>query len=197
MTVVLASASPRRQELLRKITEDFIVCPSGAEELVPPGFSPKQTVEYLAHLKTKDIADKYPHDLVIGADTIVAVDDKILGKPHSRQECMEMLTALSGRSHSVYTGVAVAVKGEITCFAKESLVTFYPLTKREMETYADSEEPYDKAGAYGIQGQGALFVEKIEGDYFNIMGLPVSALYRHLEKRGFSFPVLRNRTKSE
>lgn len=194
MAVILASASPRRQELLRKITEDFIVCPSGAEELVPPGFSPKQTVEYLAQLKAKDIADRYPHDLVIGADTIVAVDDKILGKPHSRQECMEMLAALSGRSHSVYTGVVVAAKGEITCFVQESRVSFYPLTQQEMEAYADSEEPYDKAGAYGIQGQGALFVEKIDGDYFNIMGLPVSALYRHLKKRGFSFPIPGNNT---
>lgn len=187
MAIVLASASPRRQELLQKITADFIVCPSGAKEDVPPGLTPRQTVEYLASLKAEDIAAERPEDVVIGADTLVAVDGRVLGKPRGRRECLEMLSSLSGRSHSVFTGVAVAAGGELTCFSQESLVTFYPLTRKEMEEYASLEEPYDKAGAYGIQGQGSLFVKGIQGDYFNIMGLPVAALYRHLRKRGI-FP---------
>ena len=124
-------------------------------------------------------------DIIIAADTVVAVDDRVLGKPHSRAEAVEMLTMLSGRSHTVYTGVTVR-KGETVCTQHEcTRVTFRPLTGAEIEAYVDSKEPMDKAGSYGIQGLGCLLVQGIEGDYYNVMGLPVCRLGQMLRTIGF------------
>ena len=130
------------------------------------------------HQPTKD-------DIVIAADTVVAVKDQVLGKPHSRQQAVEMLTMLSGRSHTVYTGVTVC-RGDIICTEHEGTrVTFRPLAAAEIEAYVDTNEPMDKAGSYGIQGLGCLLVKGIEGDYYNVMGLPVCRLGQMLRRVGF------------
>lgn len=184
MQFILASQSPRRQELLAKITPTFKVVPFSGNENIPEGLSPLQAVEYLARLKTSSVGNNFPDDIVIGADTIVVLNNKILGKPSDKADCVRMLSELSGNVHMVYTGVAVLAKGELTSFVSESSVEFYPMTDAEIQAYANMDEPYDKAGSYGIQGHGALFVKRINGDYFNIMGLPTAELYRHLGQRG-------------
>ena len=180
-TVILASASPRRKELLELITEDFRIMPSGVEETVPNGIPPEKQPEYLARLKADDIAKKYPHDTVIGADTSVIIDNCVLGKPDSREEAKKMLCMLSGRAHKVVTGCAVIKNGECRSFSSVTSVEFYPLTDREIEEYIDTGEPFDKAGAYGIQGKGGLLVKAIKGDWFNVVGLPVAELARVLK----------------
>ncbi len=184
MQFILASQSPRRQELLCKITPNFKVVPFSGDENIPEGLSPLQAVEYLARLKTSSVGNNFPDDIVIGADTIVVLNNEILGKPADKADCVRMLGELSGNVHMVYTGVAVLANGELTSFVSESSVEFYPMTDAEIQAYADMDEPYDKAGSYGIQGHGALFVKRINGDYFNIMGLPTAELYRHLGQRG-------------
>ncbi|MBE6957253.1 MAG: septum formation inhibitor Maf [Ruminococcaceae bacterium] len=187
MKIVLASQSPRRRELLERIgIEEFEICPATEEELAPEGLSPDRLVEYLSADKARHVAGGFaPEDIIIAADTVVAVEGRILGKPHSRQEAVEMLTLLSGRSHAVYTGVTVC-RGDVTLTEHErTRVTFRPLTAAEIEAYVDSKEPMDKAGSYGIQGLGSLLVEGIEGDYYNVMGLPVCRLGQMLGKVGF------------
>ena len=180
MKIVLASQSPRRRELLERMgITKFEICPDTEEERAPAGLTPDRLVEYLSADKARHVAGHFaPEDIIIAADTVVAVDDRVLGKPHSRAEAVEMLTMLSGRSHTVYTGVTVR-KGETVCTQHEcTRVTFRPLTGAEIEAYVDSKEPMDKAGSYGIQGLGCLLVQGIEGDYYNVMGLPVAKLFR-------------------
>lgn len=177
---ILASQSPRRQELLRVVLPEFEVKPCHAPEEVPQGLAPYQVVEHLARQKAGLIAAGEPGAVVIGSDTVVAIDGQILGKPRDREDCLRMLRMLSGRSHTVYTGVAFAKDGQLHSFWEETQVEFYPLTEQEMQWYASLEEPYDKAGSYGIQGQGSLLVKGIRGDYFNVMGLPVARLWREL-----------------
>ena len=123
----------------------------------------------------------FPDETVIGADTVVSIDGEILGKPHDEADAWRMLELLSGRTHSVFTGVAVISNGKLTTFAEETRVTFFPLDDREIARYIAAGEPFDKAGAYGIQGAGALLVKGIEGDYYNVMGLPAGRLYRLLK----------------
>ena len=210
--LVLASASPRRRELLSQIGLEFTVMPSTKEE------NAKTTeagalVQELSRQKAVDIweqlsggqgqnpdADqeqiseetqepnlngkRQPELLVIGADTVVCCEGKILGKPHSREAAAEMLTALQGRSHEVYTGVTLYSQSETVTFFECTQVEFYPMTEVEISEYIDSKEPMDKAGAYGIQGKCAIFVDKIDGDYNNVVGLPVAAIYRELKKLG-------------
>ena len=211
--LVLASASPRRRELLSQIGLEFSVMPSTKEE------NTKTTeagalVQELSRQKAVDIweqlsggqgqnpdADqeqiseetqepnlngkRQPELLVIGADTVVCCEGKILGKPHSREAAAEMLTALQGRSHEVYTGVTLYSQSETVTFFECTQVEFYPMTEVEISEYIDSKEPMDKAGAYGIQGLGARFVKGIRGDYNNVVGLPVGRLYQELKSRGW------------
>ncbi len=179
-TVILASASPRRKELLELITEDFKIIPSGVEETVPDGIPPEKQPEFLARLKAEDIAKKYPHDTVIGADTSVIIDNCVLGKPAGSKQAKDMLKMLSGRTHRVVTGCTVIKNGECHSFSSVTEVEFYPLTDGEIEDYIATGECFDKAGAYGIQGKGGLLVKAIRGDWFNVVGLPVAELARRL-----------------
>lgn len=182
MSLILASGSPRRQELLKLITEDFTVHPVDADETLPQGMPVEMAAAFLADLKAKEAARLFPDDIVIGCDTVVILGDEIMGKPRDREDARRMLRALSGESHSVLTGTSLYHGKQTSVFTTETLVTFYPLSDAEIEAYLDTGEPFDKAGAYGIQGKGALLVQGIEGDYFNVVGLPVAALSRALRQ---------------
>ncbi len=182
MAVILASQSPRRKELMGFITEDFTVKVSDAEEVTDPSLSPEETVKALAVLKGEAVAESHPDDTVISADTIVVLDGKILGKPKNRDDAFRMLSSLSGKIHTVYTGVCVIAKNKQLCFADKTEVTFYPLSDEDINSYIETGEPFDKAGAYGIQGKGSIMIKGIFGDYYNVMGLPVARLNRLLKE---------------
>lgn len=184
MAIILASASPRRKELLSFITTDFIVRISDADESTVKELSPEETAKTLAAIKGDAVSELYPDNTVISADTIVVLKDKILGKPHSREEAFSMLSSLSGQTHTVFTGVQIISNGKKTVFAEATSVTFYPLTETEINAYIDTNEPFDKAGAYGIQGKGSLLIKEISGDYYNVMGLPVAKLARIMRENG-------------
>lgn len=191
-TVVLASGSPRRREILEQIGLPFSVAVSGAEENIPEGLEPYYAVQTLAFLKAADVARSADSDaVVIGADTVVVVDDEIIGKPKDAEDAIGMLKRLSGRSHSVLTGVAVVRRsdGKSVSLTVETKVHFRKLSEAEISSYVKTGEPLDKAGAYGIQGLGGLFVDKIEGDYYNVVGLPLSRLGRLLCEE-FNFELL-------
>ena len=234
--LVLASASPRRRELLSQIGLEFTVMPSTKEEnakateagalvqelsrqkavdiweqLSGGQQNPDANQEQLSDADQEQISDanqgqisdanqkqisgemrepnldgkRQPELLVIGADTVVCCEGKILGKPHSREAAAEMLAALQGRSHEVYTGVTLYSQSEAVTFFECTQVEFYPMTEAEISDYIDSKEPMDKAGAYGIQGLGARFVKGIRGDYNNVVGLPVGRLYQELKSHGW------------
>jgi septum formation protein len=183
-SLILASQSPRRRELLEQVGLRFTVHPSTIEEQVEEEMTPEALVQELARQKAADVYSHYPEDIVLGADTLVAVDGEVLGKPRSEEEAAEMLHKLSGKTHQVHTGTAIISGQGETVFAETVHVTFYPLTESEIDTYIQSKEPEDKAGAYGIQGLGAVLVERIEGDYFSIVGLPVARVVRVLKKHG-------------
>lgn len=177
--IILASQSPRRRELMSYITKDFDVQVSDVDETLPLGISPKDAVEYLSRIKAEPFRNE--NDIIIGADTVVSIDNVILGKPHSKANAKQMLERLSGREHSVFTGVTI-LKGEKTeTFSVETVVKFLPLKEKDIDWYVSTGEPMDKAGAYGIQGFGSLLVEKINGDYFNVVGLPVSKVNQVLK----------------
>lgn len=176
--LILASKSPRRKELLSLITENFVIKTANVDETLPRGITPDKAVEYLSKIKAEPFANGV--DTVIGADTVVAVDGKILGKPTNRQEAFDMLKTLSGKYHSVFTGVTVIKPEGTVTFSVETRVKFFDLTDDEINAYIATGECDDKAGAYGIQGKGALLVEKIDGDYFNVVGLPVSLVNKFL-----------------
>ena len=182
INVVLASGSPRRQELLKYIFNDFTVKVSNIEEIIPENLNATKIPEYLAEIKAKDIASKFPNSLVIGADTVVIVGNTVLGKPKNRAEAYEMLKSLSGTTHKVITGCALLLNGNYRTFSVITEVEFYPLTENEIEEYIASDEPYDKAGGYGIQSKGALLVKGIKGDYFNVVGFPIAELKRQITK---------------
>ncbi len=183
--IILASASPRRRELLEQIGLEFAVIPSKAEEIITKE-RPAEIVEELSKQKAEDVAAQVEEGIVIGSDTIVWQDGRVMGKPHSREEAWEMLRGLQGNTHSVFTGVTVIVKQEgkevYHTFSKETKVHVYPMTEEETEAYLDTGEPMDKAGAYGIQGRFAAWVESIEGDYNSVVGLPVSDLWQVLKQ---------------
>lgn len=179
--MILASQSPRRRELLSLITENFRVTPAKGEEILPDGISPKEAVILLSRQKAEEIYKEYKNETVIASDTVVAIDGKILGKPADKADAASMLSLLSGRTHSVFTGVCIICEdGREICFAEETAVEFWQLSDELISDYVASGEPMDKAGAYGIQGSGALLVKSIKGDYYNVMGLPVGRLYREL-----------------
>jgi septum formation protein len=180
MTFVLASASPRRAELLRAAGFTFTVDAVDIDESVEPGETAAQHVRRLARVKAEAGARRHPDLTVLGADTVVVVDGRILGKPKDDEDACGMLAALSGRVHHVYTGVAVARQGRIRDAVDISAVTFAPLTGEQIAAYVATGEPRDKAGAYAIQGWAARFVERLEGSYSGVVGLPVAVAHRLL-----------------
>lgn len=181
MKLVLASKSPRRSEILKNAGFDFVIRTADADEAIAEGTNPEDAVVMLAARKAMAV-ERNEDEVVLGADTIVVLGDKILGKPKDREDAFNMLRSLSGRVHSVFTGVcAISDKGSMT-FAEETKVEFYPLTDEEINTYIDSNDCYDKAGAYGIQGLASKFIRGINGDYFNVVGLPISSVYKKILK---------------
>ena len=180
MGIILASASPRRKELLGYIVNEYKVLPSGVEEIVPKGMPVLKQPEYLSKIKALDIAKQYPNDVIIGADTSVILGNEILGKPKDKADAERMLLNLSGKVHKVVTGCTVVKNGICKSFSVVSRVKFQKLTKAEIDAYLDTDEPYDKAGSYAVQGRAGAFVEWIKGDYFNIVGLPISKLKKYL-----------------
>ena len=167
---------------MRLISERFEVIPADVEEILPYNISALDAAEYLAKLKAQSVALDNPDALVIGCDTAVIVDDEVLGKPRDADDAFSMLRKLSGREHSVVTGCALCYGGKTVSFSEETKVIFYELTDKEILDYIATNEPNDKAGAYGIQGRGALLVKSIVGDYFNVVGMPVSRLSREIQK---------------
>ena len=187
MSLILASASPRRRELLEGLGLSFEIRPARGEERPTPGLSGAETAKALSRAKCAEVAAAAAaEDIIIAADTVVVLDGAILGKPRDTADAKRMLTALSGREHWVYTGVTVARGGETIAQAEGTAVHFRPLTEREIDAYIATGEPMDKAGAYGIQGRAALFVESIHGDYFNVVGLPLCRLGEMLKELGVS-----------
>ena len=187
--IVLASQSPRRRELLARMgLTGFEILPARGEETAGPHLPPEQLVEALSRQKCAEVAALRPGALVIAADTVVAAAGRVLGKPRSREEASEMLAALSGRTHTVYTGLTVALGERQVTEHEATAVRFRALTEADIAHYIATGEPMDKAGAYGIQGYGCTLVEGIEGDYYNVMGLPVFRLARLLS--GFGVDVL-------
>lgn len=178
MNIILASASPRRKEILENTNIKFDIISSSIEELVLDGESPCQMVMRLAFEKGIDIASKYKSNLVISADTIVVLDDNVLGKPKDEEEARQMISNLSGRTHQVITGISLInlENNKKIIDYVVSNVKFKKLSKDDINDYIKTKESLDKAGAYGIQGYGAILVEEIQGDYFNIVGLPISKL---------------------
>ena len=181
MNLILASGSPRRKELLGLFGIPFVIRAADIDETMDPGQAPFDEVARVSRLKALAVPRKQS-DIVIAADTIVVCEDRVLGKPHSRKEAVRMLTALSGRDHQVMTGCTVVRGRKAETFTEVTDLHFRLLTDTEIARYVDSGEPMDKAGAYGIQGGAALFCEKIVGDYYNVMGLPVCRLGQVLRK---------------
>ena len=186
MRIILASQSPRRRELLERMgITKFDIIPAQGEEVAAPGLTPQALVEELSRQKCAEVAACVgPEDLVIAADTVVAIDGQVLGKPRSREHAMEMLSELSGREHHVYTGFTVTRGGQTVTGHEDTAVCFRPLTAGEIAAYVDTGEPMDKAGSYGIQGRGCVLVEGIRGDYYNVVGLPVCRLAQVLAQFG-------------
>ena len=187
--IVLASGSPRRQELLRNIgITDFDIRVPETEEAFPAGLSPQQVVSHISREKAEAAAKLCtPEEIVITADTMVFLDDQRLGKPADEADALRMLTALQGRHHTVCTGVTVRQGDTSLTECETTEVYFRTASREELLGYIATGEPMDKAGAYGIQGKGSLLVEKIHGDYFNVMGLPVLRLSRMLRRFGIRF----------
>jgi septum formation protein len=187
--IVLCSGSPRRQELLRRIgVERFDIRVPYTEETFPAGLTPRQTVEYISREKAAAARRLCTADeIFITADTMVFLDDRRLGKPRDEAEALEMLTALQGRRHTVCTGVTVGRGDRLLTESEATEVLFRPASQAELRSYIRTGEPMDKAGAYGIQEKGALLVESIHGDFFNVMGLPVLRLSRMLGRFGITF----------
>ena len=188
MKFILASASPRRRELMEMLrVSPLEIRPAKGEEHPASGLNGEETAAALSRQKCAEVAAAAdPADVVIAADTVVWLDDTIFGKPHDHDDAVRMLSTLSGRTHTVYTGVTIARDGEMLTEVEASDVRFRKLTPEEIEAYVATGEPMDKAGAYGAQGYAALFVEGIDGDFFNVMGLPLCRLGQMLKAFGIS-----------
>lgn len=182
MNLVLASKSPRRSEILKNAGIEFVVRTADADETIPEGIKPEDAVVFLAARKAMAVK-REDGETILGADTVVVLDGKILGKPRDREDACNMIKALSGRVHSVFTGVCAIGDGFSITFAEETKVEFLPLSDDEINDYINTDEPYDKAGAYGIQGLASKFIRGIEGDYFNVVGLPISSVYKKILKK--------------
>ena len=189
MKFILASSSPRRRELLLRLQTPFdIILPDVDESIIPPDGSPEPYCTALAELKANDISQHYPNNLVIGSDTIVVLDDQIMGKPEDKAMAQNMLETLSGKTHHVYTGVCLkwAERNIHHLFAEITMVTFRELSEADINHYIESCPPYDKAGSYGIQDWSAIFVKEIKGCYDNVVGFPISRFYQELKKLGIN-----------
>lgn len=184
--LVLASGSPRRREVLQALGLTFAVRRPELEETIVPGESPESTVRRLAEEKAACVSAE-PGELVLAADTVVMLDDELLGKPDDERAAVEMLMRLRGRSHDVFTGLALREGDRRVSAAARTEVTFRPFDRSECEAYVATGEPLDKAGAYGIQGFGSALVERIDGDFFNVMGLPVPTLLELLTSFGYRY----------
>lgn len=182
MALILASQSPRRKELLGYITENFTVKVSDADESFDPSLPPEEIAKTLASIKGEAVFAFHTDDTVISADTIVVLGSSILGKPRSEQEAFSMLKSLSGKTHSVFTGVCILSVDKKICFAEKTEVNFCTLSDEDINSYIATNEPFDKAGAYGIQGKGSVLISSIKGDYYNVMGLPVAKLNKALKE---------------
>lgn len=184
--IILASASPRRKEILGITGLRFGVCASDYEEEVKPSLKPRDLARSLSRKKAEAVAHKYKNSLIIAADTFIVFRGKLLGKPHTPAEARKMLTLLNGKSHSVITGYSIFDTGTGKKLSRsvETKVWVRKMTAQEINAYVATKEPLDKAGAYAIQGLGASFIEKIEGDFFNVVGLPLHALIESLKKFG-------------
>ena len=180
MQLILASASPRRKELLGLFGIPFVVRAADIDETMDPSAPAQQEVARVSRLKAQAVP-REPEDVVVAADTIVVCDGKILGKPSDPRQAVEMLTLLSGRDHQVMTGCTVLRGENSETFTEVTDLHFRPLSQKEIEAYVQSGEPMDKAGAYGIQGGAALFCEGLNGDYYNVVGLPVCRLHKALQ----------------
>lgn len=179
---VLASQSPRRAELLKYITPEFEILPSDCDETVPDGVPADEAPQILAVRKALHVRELRPDALVIGCDTVVIIDGVILGKPHDAQDAKRMLRLLSGRTHTVVSGVCICLGSKTLSFTQNTLVSFYDMSDEEIDSYVQECSPLDKAGAYGIQDRGGLFVKHIDGDFYNIVGLPIARLNREIKK---------------
>ena len=185
MKLILASASPRRKELLGKIGLEFDIIPAKGEEIVTKSL-PWEVVEELSFQKAKEIADMQTGEcIVIGSDTIVANGEEIMGKPKDEADAFRMLSEIAGNIHQVYTGVTLIRTGDhpkVITFAEKTDVHLYPMSGEEINAYITTKDPMDKAGAYGIQGDFAIHVKGIEGDYYNVVGLPIGKVYQELKR---------------
>lgn len=180
--IILASASPRRKEILELADLKFDVMPSDAQEITTKT-APNEVVMELASIKAKDIYKKSEkQSMIVGADTVVAYQGQILGKPTDKADAKRMLTMLSGQTHEVYTGVCVIEDGKTKTFYEETKVTFYEISDEQIEHYIKTGEPMDKAGSYGIQGKAAVFIKGIEGDYYNVVGFPIARFLQEITK---------------
>jgi len=183
--LVLASASPRRQELLRNAGIPFEIQPAHVPEDPLPGEGAKECAERLAREKVLAISRQRPHDVVLGADTVVVIDNEILGKPADRADAVRMLRMLSGREHQVITGVCLVVRGQWSVASETTVVEMSEISGDEIAAYVATGEPMDKAGAYAIQGIASRWIPRIDGDYSNVVGLPVALVWRMLRRAGF------------
>ena len=180
--VILASASPRRQELIKLIFDSVEILPADCDETLPEGIGAREAVEYLSKIKNEASAKlTEKENLVVSADTVVSVDNEILGKPVNKEDARRMISLLSGKVHQVYTGVTISLNEKTKTFSEKTDVEFFDLTENEIEEYISSKEPYDKAGAYGIQGKAGLLIKGINGDYYNVVGFPIARLKREIE----------------
>lgn len=182
MELILASNSPRRRELLTLAGIEYTVIPSECDEILPEKITPAQAVEELSRQKAEDVFSRHPDKMIIAADTVVALGDTILGKPKNDEDAFNMLSSLSGKIHTVYTGVCIKTNDKSDIFHCATDVEFYNLTEEQIKSYIATKEPCDKAGAYGIQGKGSLLVKGINGDYFNVVGLPLAETVRHINQ---------------
>lgn len=180
--IILASASPRRKEILELADLEFDVMPSDAQEITTKT-APNEVVMELASIKAKDIYKKSEkQSMIVGADTVVAYQGQILGKPTDEADAKRMITMLSGQTHEVYTGVCVIEDGKTKTFYEETKVTFYEISDEQIDYYIKTGEPMDKAGSYGIQGKAAVFIKGIEGDYYNVVGFPIARFLQEITK---------------
>lgn len=184
MKIILASNSPRRKEILDIAKIEYEVIPSNIEEKMNEELPVAERIEDIAYQKVKSIRKSRQDKIILGADTVVLINDKIIGKPHSKKEAEEIIRLLSGKTHKVITGCCIYdnVKNEYIKFHEITEVTFYEMSDEEILTYIENPSIYDKAGAYGIQEDAALYIEKVNGDYYNIIGLPIGKVFRELKK---------------
>jgi septum formation protein len=180
--LILASTSPRRKDLLSLLTKDFIVIAPDVDEKFDSFLDVEQVPLYLSKLKALAVAEKYPNSTIIACDTVVIKDNKIYGKPKDKDDARFMLKSLSGNVHKVISAVSIYYNHNVESFKELTLVYFNDISEKELEEYLVTDEPYDKAGSYGIQGNGGKFVDNIKGDIYNVIGLPLFSLYSHLEK---------------